>query len=206
MDSLRSGSPFEEPAVLLRSRDPALTASKAGALWKPGAAGEGRIEVPVLNDIISVSFPEIQVQAPGRLDSFSFKLLTLIYLANSSGEAPAGHWISYRELPSGRTYEPVLERSVCEPLARAFGSDPDLFSLACGQWGGQPEEFGDRAFSFKPFPLVLVCFVLWRSDAEFPSRVQVLFDSACRSHFNAFELRMVAQEISERLIKSGQSG
>jgi len=195
-------SPFDEPVKALAASDPARTARLAGGTWVPGPAGEGRVVVPVLWGEIAVWHPSAEIEAPAGLDSFTLKLLTLIYLGKTDGTEPSGEWIPYREVPDGRFYEPVFTRSVEEPLAAAFGTrDPAAFRAAAEALSGSPEEPGDASFSFTLFPLVKLCFLLWFSDDEFPARAVVLFDGACPRHLNAFELRMGAQELASRLIR-----
>ena len=197
-------SPFDEPVSILAASDPERVAALARARWFPELPGEGRMVVQVLPGEITVTYPDIKVHAPVGLDGFALKLLTVIYLGKTDGTMPSGSWIAYRELPNGRFYEPVVRRSVEDPLARVFG-DMDLERFRGGSLilGGQPEEFGDAAFSFALFPRVRLCFIMWLADREFPARAQVLFDSASSHHLNAFDLRMGAQEISSRLIRMG---
>lgn len=202
MEEKRGENPFDEPVRLLRAGDPAKIAVVAGASWESWGDG-GTLTLPVLSGAVTVSWPEVAVSAPHGLDSFSLRLLSLLYLAKTDGTAPSGKWLAYRELPGGRFYEPVVQRSVEEPLALAFGADAGAFASACEGMGGLPVSHGDAASSFALFPRVLLSFILWRADDQFPARVQVLFDSSAIRHLNAFDLRMGAQEISTRLIRAG---
>ncbi len=202
MEEKKGENPFDEPTRKLKTADPASVAAKAGARWEPSGDG-GRLLLPVLGGIASVAWPQADVDAPEGLDSFSLKLLSLIYLVSSDGTPPSGKWVAYRELSGGRFYEPVVKRSVEDPLALAFGSDPGGFAAACASLGGAVLSLGDASCSFTLFPNVLLAFILWRADEEFDARAQVLFDSNDTRHLNAFDLRMGAQEISSRLIKAG---
>lgn len=205
MEDTRGENPFEEPARKLREADPKGVAERSGAAWEPSGDG-GKLLLPVLDGSISVAWPEVSIEAQPGLDSFSLKLLSVLYLANSDGTAPAGEWVAYRELPGGRFYEPVVKRSVEDPLASAFGSYPAGFTSACETLHGEGLSLGDAACSFTLFPNVLLAFILWRSDEEFDARAQVLFDRNDTRHMDAFELRMGAQEISSRIIKASGGG
>lgn len=193
-------SPFEEPVRTLKEADPEEIAGRTGVTWQPEAAGGGLLEVPVLNGLISVRFPEVSVEATPGVDSFTFKLLTVLYLCNSDGTRPSGSWVAYRELPGGRFYEPVVRRSVEDPLVEAFGSRVREFNRAAVSLGGTDLPQGDAAYWFDLFPMVPLSFILWEADQEFPARAQVLFDSNCSHHLDAFNLRMGAQETASRLI------
>ena len=194
---MKGASPFDEPLDKLRDSDPEEIADRTGVTWVPVGEGPGvgALLVPVLGEGISVTFPEVSVEAAPELDSFTLKLLTLLYLCNSDGTPPSGSWVAYRDLPGGRFYEPVVARTVEAPLARAFGSVPGNLITAAKTIGGTVESYGNAACSFALFPLVPVCFIVWGSDDEFEARAQVLFDSNCEHHLDAFNLRMGAQEI-----------
>jgi len=200
-ESRRGENPFEEPARKLRGMDPEEVAARTGGRFRAGPDGTGEVVVPVLSWTVKVAFPAVDVTADPRVDSFTFKLLTLLYLSNSDGLAPTGEWVAYRELAGGRFYEPVVRRSVEDPLARRFGLDAGTFLAACAAAGGRPEPLGDASCSFDLFPLVRAAFLLWRADEEFEARVQVLFDSGATHHLNAFDLRMGAAEIASLLLK-----
>jgi hypothetical protein len=194
-------NPFAEPVEMLSEADPHEVADRAGAEWEDGGAGSGRIRLPVLHGEVRVLFPGIDVEATPGLSTFTIKLLSLLYLANGDGTRPAGEWVAYRDLAGGRFYEPVLKRSVEDPLAGRFGGDVEGFLNACGRAGGERLDLADAACSFPLFPLVPVALLLWRGDDEFPARVQALFDRNSTHHLNAFDLRMGAQEIASMLIK-----
>ncbi|MCJ7746004.1 MAG: DUF3786 domain-containing protein [Actinobacteria bacterium] len=200
MIGIRGGSPFDEPVNILKSSDPAVVAEKAAVTWEATGAKEGYFIVPVINGTVLVDFPDIAVRSSDDLETFPIKLLTLIYLSNTDGTPPSGSWAAYREFSGGRFYEPVVKRTVEDTLASAFGSDLDAFSDAAESLKGTAREFGDAAYSFSLFPRVPICFIIWRSDEEFPARASVLFDSNCHHHLSTFDLRMGAQEISGRLI------
>jgi hypothetical protein len=202
----RGENPFAEPMEVLRASNPGEVAARAGASWDGAADGRGRLSLPVLGGEVLVQFPDIEIEAPGALAGFTLKLLSLLYLANSDGKPPSGEWTAYRDLSGARFYEPVLRRSVEDPVAARFASDVGGFIAACEAAGGVPMEYGDAACSFSLFPHVPVAFLLWRADEEFPERAQVLFDVNSTHHLTAFELRMGAQEIASILIKGAGEG
>lgn len=201
MVSVQSGSPFDEPVNILKSSNPVEVARKAGVTWETTGAGEGRLIVPVIHKDVMVEFPGVVVNAPEDLDTFTVKLLTLIHLSYTDGTAPSGLWTAYREFPGGRFYEPVVKRSVEDPLASEFGDDLDAFRKTAQSLKGKAQEYGNASYSFSLFPHVPILFIIWGSDDEFPARASVLFDSNCHHHLSTFDLRMGAQEISGRLIK-----
>jgi hypothetical protein len=203
MEKQPGENPFDEPVRKLRSSDPEELAARAGARW---VAADSSLLLPVLGGTIAILWPDVKVEAPVGLDSFSLKLLSLLYLTKTDGTPPAGKWIAYRELAGGRFYEPVVRRSVEEPLAQAFSADLKGFATACKTLSGSTLSMGDASFSFTLFPHVLLAFIMWGADEEFPARSQVLFDSACIRHLNAFDLRMGAQEISSKVIRAGGGG
>lgn len=201
MGDNQTKSPFDKPISVLKSSNPKTIAGKTGTTWEPGEPGDGHLVVPVLHREVSVSYPDISLRADPELDSFPLKLLTLIYLSSSDGAQPSGQWVAFRDLPGGRFYEPVVSRSVEQPLAVTYGDDLAALEKASLHLGGRAGEFGDASFIFTLLPLVLICFIVWRPDEEFPARATVLFDSNSSHHLTAFDLRMGAQEITSRLIR-----
>ena len=117
MEMQRGENPFNDPVSRLKSVDANELAGRAGCEWSGSGEGAGELTVPVLGERFTVTWPEITIEAPESLDSFSLKLLCLLYLTGTDGTAPSGEWIAYRELPNARFYEPVVKRSVEEPLA-----------------------------------------------------------------------------------------
>lgn len=199
----RGGDPFAEPVAILKNSDPAAVAMKAGALFRSGEEGKAFVDLPTLNGKFTVAWPGIEVTSePEKLSSFSLKLLALLYLANTNGAEPTGEMVAYRQIPDGLFYEPVVQRSVEAPLAEAFGKDVAGFSASCESLGGRKSGHGDASYAFDLFPGVIIEFLLWREDDEFPARLQVLFDSGDTNHLGAFDLRMASQEISSRLLKA----
>ncbi len=201
VDKKTGDSPFLKPASVLKASNPVNIAKKAACALTLEPDGQTAINVPVLNGNVRVLHPSIEIQASEEVNTFVLKLLTVLYLSTTNGADPSGEWIPYRELPGARFYEPVFKRSVEIPLATEFGSDINGFNDACATLGGLRQEHGDIAYSFNLFPKVPLCFVLWVADEEFPANAQVLFDSNCYHHLNAFDLRMGAEEISRRLIR-----
>jgi hypothetical protein len=206
MEIKKGKSPFEGPVSELRLSEGEEVAARTGAAWEQEGEG-GRLVLPVLNETVTVTYPSIELEAPEGLNSYPLKLLSLLYLCKADGTPPSGRWAAYREVTDGRFYEPVVERSVVRPIQEAFNADLDAFSQAGSALGGEEVDMADMAFSFRLFPLVVIGFALWAPDEEFPGRAQVLFDSNCERHLDAFNLRMGAQEISGRLIRlAGRQG
>jgi len=203
MEKQRGENPFDKPVRKLKSLDPKKLAIDAAARWESAGGNNGKLILPVLGNTIAITWPDIKIEAPPGLDSFSLKLLSLLYLARTDGTPTEGKWIAYRELSGARFYEPVVKRSVEEPLAQAFSDDVERFARSCETLSGSPLSLGDASYSFALFPHVLLAFIMWRADEEFPARAQVLFDSACIKHLNAFDLRMSAQEIASKVIRAG---
>lgn len=203
MEMQRGENPFSEPVSRLKTLDAGEIARLAGGEWLATGQGVGKLTLPVLGELFTVAWPEIAIEAPPALDSFSLKLLCLLYLTGTDGTVPSGEWTAYRELPNGRFYEPVVRRSVEEPLAACFGDSAEEFRAAASSLSGERIQMGDASFAFTLFPNVRLAFVLWCGDEEFPARAQALFDSCASRHLNAFDLRMGAQEISTRLIRGG---
>lgn len=189
-----------DPIEILRSADPeAVAACSDTEFHRVGE--EGEFLFPVLHSTFTVTYPECKVSAPTELDSFPIKLLALIYLVRADGTPLETIWIPYRALPGGLFYEQVLRREVLIPLASEFKTDLEGFCRASQLLGAIEEGSADAGFTFAPFPLIRINVSLWTEDEEFPAEVKLLFDANSPHYMNAFEMKMLAKEISSRLMK-----
>jgi len=182
--------PFEEPARRLQARDPEDVAAKAGALWE-----EGRLVIPFLSWEISLGLPSISFKVPPFLDTFTLKLLTLLYLDRADGRAISNQWVPYRELPDGLFYAKSFNETVEARVAGRFGKDPQEFRSAIAKLGAEAVEQGDTGALLRSFPRIPLLFTLWKEDEEFPPSCNILFDASAGHYLNAFELKMLCLEI-----------
>ncbi len=128
-----------------------------------------------------------------------FSLMVLVCLTEAKDIKPTHTWISEKDLKGGPTFFRGPHRLEVEELIRLFGKDPEAFLRAGRKMGGSEILFGDKGFALHVFPKVLLAYILWKGDEEFPPKISVLFDSTVESHFALDVLWCTVVETSRRL-------
>ncbi len=131
-----------------------------------------------------------------------FYLMVLLYLLNAAEGEPSRTWISEKELKGGTTFFRGPHALRTEELKEGFGEDLEAFFRAGARLGGVELLFGDKAFALTIFPKVPLAYILWKGDAEFPARVNVLFDSTIQKHFSLDGIWCIVAEVTQRLLEA----
>jgi hypothetical protein len=188
-------SPFDEPRNYLLSSDPEEVASLAGVIYSPGV-----FEIPFMRWTFRLTYPGLEFQMPRFLETFTIKLLTMLYLYRSKGVLLANQWVPYRELPDGLFYAKSFNETVESRVKDRFGDDLEGLARAAEQLGGRRVDQGDLGLVLQVYPRISLLFILWRGDEEFPASANILFDAHATSYLNVFELRMLSGEVVSRLV------
>ncbi len=157
--------------------------SRAGIL---GASTNGdRVVVACLGK-------NFEIDGAGRVSSHChthawFSLPLLDYVLHSSGEEPSGRWVPFRELPSGRTWNPLFERRCVRQLKQIADAHNDLFADLADMFSGEPSPgaFGsDISVILRPLPKVplLICF--WKAEDGMGSRLHLFFDDTAERNLS----------------------
>lgn len=189
------GNPFEEPSRYLVGHDPGDVAEKAGVDFKDGA-----FEIPFLRWKISLSHPALSFEMPDFLNTFTVKLLTLLYLSRADGVPMANQWVPYRELPDGLFYSKSFADTVEERFKDRFDGDMASLVEAGTSLGCTTVSQGDAGLVFNTFPRISLLLIYWQADEEFPASASILFDASASHYLNVFELKMLASEVVTRII------
>lgn len=191
-----------------RQRDPVRQAQRAGVTWSPdpgGGPGKGRMEVPFLHTRYHVYAPDgnveyAAVEKTPKGPALWEKILVLHYLNQADGTPLTGRYISFKEIPDGRLYQPNFEKRAIQPLLVAFATNPREALLSGQALGGKPADVGDMAITVPVFPRVPVTVVFWESDEEFPARVTLLFDSSICHYLPTEDMVLASQMLAFRLV------
>jgi hypothetical protein len=189
------GNPFDEPIRYLLGHDPEEVAEKAGVDFSGGA-----FELPFLRWKIRVSHPGFSFELPDFLNTFTVKLLTLLYLNRADGVPKANHWVPYRELPDGLFYSKSFAETVEDRLKDRFADDLPGITEAGTRLGCSLVDQGDAGLMFNTYPRVSLLVTFWQADEEFPASCNILFDASACHYLNVFELKMLASEVVTRMI------
>jgi hypothetical protein len=129
----------------------------------------------------------------------------LVKYARAKQTPLTGKLVSFRQVPGGRAYDPVFEGRVVQPIARHFGDKADRFAKAAEHLGGRPVTQGDKAYVLIPLPMVPLTYVLWKGDAEFAARAQLLLDASAEAYLDAEAITHLASITTSRLLTVASS-
>jgi len=109
------------------------------------------------------------------------RLSVLHYLIGAEAVPPSGQLVR----PSDLKIASLFLGSHTLPLnliADRYGRDTAGFMGQGIRFSGIGRKFGDAAVELHPFPRMPVTIILWREDAEFAARADLLFDRTCEHH------------------------
>jgi hypothetical protein len=198
------GLALEKAKQDLRGRDPMTAAALSGATYDKLTATSGRFRLKFWQEEYIVDYPEASVreEKSGQEPSIFIQILILHYLINADGTPSADKWISFRELPGGRGFDPAFQQHASRPLVRAFGHDIKGFIKVAEALGGERLTFGSASFLFRIFPRQWVAVVLDLADEEFPAWVNILFDGAASHYLPTEDWAVVGELLSSRLLQA----
>jgi hypothetical protein len=184
-----------------RRKDPRSMALNSGATFLPAGKG-GSLELPFLNRLITITWPDGEVIASEGSKELSLQEQGLImhYLIQASGAPFTETWITFREVPAGEFYYSAFVKRAKEPLVQTFGQRPELLLELGLQMGGSRRSEGDVSLSFMVFPRVPVCLVLWAGDDEFPPDGNLLFDASIAKSLSAEDVAVLSGMVVYPLI------
>ncbi len=180
-------------------------AMRSGARVVQGAEGAG-LALPYWGQELVVAWPGGEILAGEPRLQPPAHLVLLHYLINADGAPMADRWLSFRDLPDGRVYDPAFRKRACLPLARAFGGRPDAFAAAAQRLGGERLAFGDVSFMFQVLPRVRVAVLLHLGDDEFAADANVLFDGAVRHYLPIEDVAVLGGLVAAELLRAQRSG
>ncbi len=76
---------------------------------------------------------------------------------------------------------------------------PEQLASACEALGGKPEGRGDVAYRLQMFDFLPVLFSFWKSDEDFPSEINLLFDENILSYMHYETIWFAAGHLIARL-------
>ncbi|MCU0651535.1 MAG: DUF3786 domain-containing protein [Candidatus Omnitrophica bacterium] len=125
-------------------------------------------------------------------------IIILHYLIEQIKGLPvlAGVWLTFRELAGVEGYAAAFRKRAIEPLIRKYGRNPEnIFSLLT-RLPARKADFKDVSIIIEAFSGVPVLLKLFRSDEEFGSDANILFDKSITSIFCTEDIIVLAQIIA----------
>lgn len=113
-----------------------------------------------------------------RLGDF-FRLSLLWYLTSAKDIPFSNRLVRPLDVRGGHRFFSGTHALPLDRLGSIYGRDRTGFEERGTMLGGECVAFGDGAVRLFPFPRIPLYLILWLEDEEFPSRVDLLFDSTC---------------------------
>ena len=194
---------LDELRSALRFQDPELVAARSGVSWLMLGPDRGELHVPLWGKICVYSFPELKGYdcQDERLSDFQ-QALVLYYLVTSDGAPSTGRWVSFADLPDGRTYNTAFQGYSGDKVAKAFSLDLDGFNSACAKAGGHPVDMGSASFIFQALPKVPLMLTYWLGDEDIPSSCKVLFDESASHYLPIDACAILGSMLTQKVIRS----
>jgi hypothetical protein len=186
----------------LAGADPRDLASTTQSSYSSGDDGSGEFRLAVWGReavIVHPGFAATWSDDGNPVDPMTAALLAY-HFATCDGTPESGTRIAYSELRDGTFYAQAFQGYTGHELAKVFGNDDEAFATAALALGGEPEDLGDRAFSFQTLPLVSVAVACWLGDEDFGPSYRVLFDAAVGHHIPSDVCAILGSNLTRRLI------
>lgn len=131
-----------------------------------------------------------------------FSLPLLDHLLHSEGAEPSGRWVPFRELPRGKTWNPLFEQRCEKPLKRIADSHSELFedlvSMFCAT-SSAPAFNSDISVVLSPLPRVPMLICYWKQEDGMGSQLHLFFDETAERNLPVESLFTMATGIVRML-------
>lgn len=131
-----------------------------------------------------------------------FSLPLLDYILHCEGVKPSGRWAPFRELPRGKTWNPLFEQRCEKPLKRIADDHHELFGDLVSMFGATSSgrQFNaDISVVLLPLPRVPIMICYWRPEDGMDSQLHVLFDETAERNLPVESLFTMATGIVRML-------
>jgi len=190
---------FDLACASIKGMDVEERAEKAGAVYRKE---EKKMIIDFFSEPYPIHFPQVEFSSPSKKAvSLVVRVLLLHYLIRADGSPITGTWLGYKDIPGGLLYAGVFARRVTEPLLRRFGGSAKRFEEIGMQSGGKSAGIGDASFVLKALPYVLLQYVLWEGDEEFPPSLRLLFDASVSHYLSLEDIVVLGQLATGRLLQ-----
>ncbi len=169
-----------------RSADPYEISERTGVPYAAGA-----FHLTVLGRERPIDWPDFA--AEGFKDKE--KILFLHYLLDGKKAGPFTSFSSYADLPWGNVYDRNFRARCVNRLVGTFGTRIEAFKEIAGRLGGRLAEGNGVTAEFTFMEDLLVRFILWEGDDEFPASGQILFSDNFPEAFAAEDRVVVCETI-----------
>jgi hypothetical protein len=192
---------LDELRSTLRVQDPELVAARSGSSYLTLGPGRGELHLPLWDKVCILCWPQLTAcsEKDDRLPDFQLTML-LYYFITADGALLTGEWVSFADLPDGRTYNAAFQGYSGDEIVKTFGFDLDGFKSACSKARGKPVELGSASFIFQALPHVPLMLTYWLGDEDFPSSCKVLFDASASHYLPVDACAILGSTLARKII------
>lgn len=180
-----------------------LLVESTGTRYQAIGPGRGEFRLSLFNSPTIVTYPGfVGVGVEDDILPLPFQAVLAYYFHTADGTPLSGRWISFAELPDGRTYNRAFQGYSGDELVKAFGLDVDSFKSACEKSGGVVTPSGDAAYIFYALPNLPMLVNYWCGDEDFQSSCKILFDNATSHYLPTDVCAILGSMLTRKIIKS----
>jgi hypothetical protein len=165
-------------------------------------AGGSRLEF--LGYVVSLDSGEIRdsLKEKGDVGKLEFEVLQVLlkHYAKAEPVDTAGIPVKFAGLPGGYAYEKAFLQRAVQPLAEAFGDEPEKLVECAKRFGGFALTYGDCAVEVPALPRIPLTIVVWRRS-EFPATANILYDQTANNYLPTEDLAVLGELTTARLIQ-----
>ena len=182
---------------------PELLAERTGARYRTLGPGRGEFHLSVFDAPVLVTYPGLEgIDIRDEPLPLPTQAVLAYYFHTSDGTPLTGEWVSFADLPDGRTYNQAFQGYSGDELVKIFGMDLEAFRAACESSGGVEATLGDASFIFYALPRMPLQVAYWCGDEDFPSSCKMLFDRAVSHYMPTDVCAILGGMLARRLVKA----
>ena len=180
-----------------------LLAERTGASYQVIGPGRGEFRLSLFGSPTIITHPDFvgfDMQDEGL--PLPFQAVLAYYFYTSDATPLTGKWVSFAELPDGRTYNSAFQGYSGNEIVKAFGLDITSFARACEKGGGVGTPFGDAAYIFYALPRLPMLVNYWCGDEDFPSSSKILFDGSVSHYLPTDVCAILGSMLTRKILKN----
>jgi hypothetical protein len=139
----------------------------------------------------------------GDIGKLEFEVLQVLlkHYAKAEPVDLAGIPVKFAVLPGGYAYEKAFLLRAVQPVAEAFGNEPERLVECAKRFGGFALTFGDCSVEIPALPHLPLTVIVWRRS-EFPAQANILYDQTANNYLPTEDLAVLGELTTSRLLRA----
>jgi hypothetical protein len=177
-------------------------AEHTGAKFEGTNSGKGEFKLSIFEMPVRFTYPDFLGLGPNEEElPLHYQAVLTYYFLTSDGFPLSREWISFAELPDGRTYNQAFQGYSGDSLAKNFRLNLAAFRAACEKCGGSASTQGDAAYYFYALPRLPLLVNYWCGDEDFPSTCRILFDRNASHYLPTDVCAILGSMLTRKLLR-----